>query len=743
MLNSGAQVGRFVLVLWIVCAIGVGAFAQENSKDRSAKKEKTDKKKEEKKGAKKEAKKEDEKTEEVEEIIVVAPPLIEGNKVNRLGAQVTTVRSGQIKDLNALDLGGALRRTPGVTHSRYNIVGGFGGADGGAVYIRGMGSRRPGSDITTYVDGIPDMVGVWGHPLMDTLSTNIAESIDIYKGASPILLGAGAFGGVNIKTKRRTEEGFEGSATGAGGSYGTWVETVEAGGKQGPYDFYFVESTRGSSGHRPKADGKVVEVFNRIGYQINDNFNAAFTVNYTDAWANDPGPTRDELGFAIPPPERNKFKVDEIKYLGELTNKFDNAGGAVKFYYNDGHIDWEQYGDRAPGRLGRPPGAPVLPWAGGRDGTNFYFESETFYDLWGIRLHEKVKPWKGAEVLAGFDFDNIGGEFAEDEAQGNLFDCGRVWYHIASPYANVSQLFGSKDSWYLMPTAGARFYGHSEYTNRWAPAAGIVGGYKNTEVHFRYARNILYPFIYAEVQEKLWKEIQPRNIWDHRDLRPEVGDHYELGVSHKFNDWLKGDATVFWDRQYDLFGFESHLLPVPPPPPVPPVNQLTNNGRMRSEGVELTATVTPTRDLALFAGATFLHSRESGIYYPTPPDAFIHSPQRFLVRSPNAPEFTLMAGMSWRFWKRFQLNLDGEYITRQYKYNPRFPLDFQSPLEAQRINDYFLMNGKLSYRFTPKGSWWQGKVFVAVENLTDTNYELRDKYPAPPAAAIFGAELRF
>jgi len=163
---------------------------------------------------------------DAEEIVVVAPPLIEGNKVNRLGAQVTTLRKGQIQDLNAHDIGSALRRTPGVTISRYNMVGGFGGADGGAVYIRGMGSRRPGSDIGTYVDGVPDMVGVWGHPVLDTLSVHSAESIDIHKGASPIEFGNSAFGAINIKTKRRTEEGTEGRVSAGGGSYGTWYETV-------------------------------------------------------------------------------------------------------------------------------------------------------------------------------------------------------------------------------------------------------------------------------------------------------------------------------------------------------------------------------------------------------------------------------------------------------------------------------------------------------------------------------------
>src|SRR4030065_498822 len=114
----------------------------------------------------------------------------------------------QISDLTAQDLPYALRRTPGVVISRYNQVGSFRDGDGGAVYIRGMGSSRPGAEIQILVDGVPKFAGVWTHPLMDTMSADIAEKIEVYKGAQPILFGNMAFGAVNLITKRQKEEGF-------------------------------------------------------------------------------------------------------------------------------------------------------------------------------------------------------------------------------------------------------------------------------------------------------------------------------------------------------------------------------------------------------------------------------------------------------------------------------------------------------------------------------------------------------
>src|SRR4030065_931275 len=142
------------------------------------------------------------------EVVVVASPIIEGNQVSNSGSQVTIIQQKQISDLNAQDLPSALRRTPGVVISRYNQVGSLGGGDGGAVYIRGMGSSRPGAEIQILVDGVPKFAGVWTHPLMDTMSADIVEKIEVYKGAQPILFGNMAFGAVNLITKRQKEEGF-------------------------------------------------------------------------------------------------------------------------------------------------------------------------------------------------------------------------------------------------------------------------------------------------------------------------------------------------------------------------------------------------------------------------------------------------------------------------------------------------------------------------------------------------------
>ncbi|MEP0775301.1 MAG: hypothetical protein HRF46_13155, partial [Acidobacteriota bacterium] len=54
-----------------------------------------------------------------EEVRVVAPPIVEGDRVTPFATVVTTVTARQVEELGAGDLAAALRRVPGVTISRY------------------------------------------------------------------------------------------------------------------------------------------------------------------------------------------------------------------------------------------------------------------------------------------------------------------------------------------------------------------------------------------------------------------------------------------------------------------------------------------------------------------------------------------------------------------------------------------------------------------------------------------------
>ena len=170
-------------------------------------------------------------------------------------------------------------------------MGGFGGDQGGAVYIRGMGVSRPGSEIKTYIDGVPFYMGVWNHPLLDLLPVNGMQSITVYKSPQPQINGNN-FASINLETKRATEDGIQASGRISGGYFNTFIEQVDLVGRKGDVDFMLAQGHAQSDGQRPNASGELNNVMGRIGMRLNDNWSVGTSFLYVNNQARDPGDNR-------------------------------------------------------------------------------------------------------------------------------------------------------------------------------------------------------------------------------------------------------------------------------------------------------------------------------------------------------------------------------------------------------------------------------------------------------------------
>ncbi|GLI35402.1 TonB-dependent receptor [Desulforhabdus amnigena] len=617
----------------------------------------------------------------MEEVVVVAPPVIEGNQVNRLGSQVTVVTEQQIEDLNAQDLPSALRMTPGVVISHHNPIGSFGGGEGGTIFIRGMGISRPGAEIQILVDGVPKFVSVWTHPLMDVLSVDVIEEMQVYKGAQPVLFGNMAFGAVDITTKRKHEEGYTTSVEGAGGSFNTWVEVAEHGGKVGPLDYYLIQSYRRSDGHRDNADGELQNYFGHFGYQLSNNWDAGIVFNRTDNWADDPGP----VDGSFPPDGR--FETNDYFTVGTLSNHYERSEGYIKFYSENGHIDWINQYNETTGKNDE--------------------DTITDYDNYGLRGRQTLRLWEGGEILLGMDLDFISGKVDISSPPNPESHFDRTTFRLFSPYTAVSQMFGSKEGFYAIPSAGVRYIDHSQFASEPGPQAGLIVGYKNTELHASCARGINYPGIFAKANDALF--LPGNNRWD--DLTAELVDHYEAGMSHKVGNMAKMDLTFFYDDG-------KNRIVVAPPPPFPPT--WSNVGSFTNEGVEATFTVSPLRDLSFFAGATYLNSDPDDL--------------------PYAPEWSASFGANYRFLKHFQASIDASYVDNYFVTSRARKKD---TVNLDKVDSYCLLNAKLTYDFTLPYRDLHGQFFVAGENLTDTDYEQKKGYPMPGISGMSGIKLWF
>ena len=618
----------------------------------------------------------------MEEVVVTASPIIEGNRVSDFGGSSTVVTEEQIADLNAQDLPSALRLVPGVAISRHNPIGSFGGAEGGSITIRGMGSSRPGAEIQTLVDGIPKFVSVWSHPLMDTLSIDPVERIEIYKGAQPLLFGNSAFGAVNMVTKRQREEGFSTRLQGGYGSYNTVIEVLEHGGKIQNTDYYLVQSFRSSSGHRDNAGGQLQEYFGRVGHQLTGNWTLSLTANGTDNYANDPGPE------GRPREAQGSYKVQDGMTVATLAHEFAGAKGDVKAWWNGGKASWVRQYDLA---------------------NLIYYDTITNYDNYGVRARENLAPWKGGTLVAGLDFDFLSGKVEIDRAapRSDAF-FPRQTFRIVSPYAGLSQEIPAGGSWILIPSAGIRSYSHSDFDSQWAPQAGLVLRNPETDIHASYGRGVSYPGIYVVAQSNLFWGGNPR--W--KDLEAETVDHFEAGIAHSFTPKIRADVTFFHDK-----GRNRLILVTSPAPP-----HYENIAEFRIQGVEATVSFAPTKDFSTFAGATWIADR---------------SPDNL----PYVPEWSASAGMNWRFLERFRLSLDALWQASQYVANTRVANYGGSSIAE--VGGFFLLNGKISWDFKLSSPKLAGEIFLAGENLADQDYAYKKDYPMPGITGMVGVNLKF
>ncbi|MGE4470381.1 MAG: TonB-dependent receptor [Desulfovibrio sp.] len=484
---------------------------------------------------------------------VVATPVIEGNMVDRFGTTTTVVTKDQIEALNAVDMPEALRRVPGVTISRHNHVGSFGGGEGGAVFIRGMGSSRPGSEIKTFIDGVPMYMGPWNHPLMDLLPVDAAEAVEVVKGPQPQRFG-NTLSAVNLQAKRQHGEESASTLKMYAGSYGTLGESVEHGGASGDFDYYLGQGYVRSDGHRQGSWGNKLGYYANLGFDLSEAWDLRVLALGATNRSSDPGPdtaTGESDGT---------YGTNAQLLSATLSHDHGLFDGEFKFFVNTGEGNWkDQAGDDD-------------------DCLNDF----TFY---GMRLKETAHPWKGADLTVGLDVD------AWQSVIHNTKDNGTETYirpddfSLTMPYVSASQLIGDREAWFAIPSAGLRYYEHNKYDSETAPFAGLVFGYADTEAHVSVSRGVVYPG--HDVIAATWV----LSGWE--DLKAETTDHFEAGLAQKFGELARADVTYFHDEGRNRYVNSGW-----------PARSWVNTEHYDIHGWEFTVTLTPTDDFSVFAGLT-------------------------------------------------------------------------------------------------------------------------------------------
>ena len=131
---------------------------------------------------------------------------------------------------------------------------GVGSAGAGSFNIRGIGGQ-PNSSVLVLINGHPDFMGLFGHPLPDVYSSDHVKSVEIISGPSSTVFGSNAMGGVvNIVTSSEYDHplsiGIE------GGSFGTFIGKFSLSNRFGKHGLFFSSNNVSSNGHIPETSFK-------------------------------------------------------------------------------------------------------------------------------------------------------------------------------------------------------------------------------------------------------------------------------------------------------------------------------------------------------------------------------------------------------------------------------------------------------------------------------------------------------
>lgn len=481
-------------------------------------------------------------------------------KQYKLPISISVINQNQIEKIPEVNVLPLINNSiPGLFLNNRNVLGyGVGPISSGQISIRGIG-ENPNSGILVLVDGQPQFMGIFGHPINDSYLNPNIERIEVIRGPASLLYGSNAFGGaINIITKKQESEGLLLQSSFSYGSYNTSMFSGRAGYKN--HGLNFIASFTGSrtDGHRKDGDDdfKSNSVFSKLSYSFGENYSISVDGNMTDSKFYDPGPEN-----AV---KKNNF-YDYLRGRAALSfeNKFEITEGAVKLFYNYGKHD-------------------------------FFDGWHSTDNLKGITIYQSLKFCEENIFTAGVEYKNFGGKCNNDNvpppaAKGlnknlNIDEVEGYGIFQFTFFSNIN--FSS----------GLRITKNSVTGFEYTPQLGFSYVLNNSTIikgnagkAFR-SPTIADLFLFPPSNENL----QPERIWT-----------YELGLT-KFiiENLFKSELTFFYIEADNLI----QQISIP--------GQKINTGSFNNKGIELTFSLLPINSFSSSLIYSYLHTSKILPYAP-------------------------------------------------------------------------------------------------------------------------------
>ncbi len=466
-------------------------------------------------------------------------------------------------------------QVPGLFITSRGIMGyGVSGGAAGTISMRGLSGGS--GQVMVLIDGHPQYMGMFGHPISDAYQSLMAERVEVLRGPASVLYGSNAMGGVvNIVTRRMQQDGVRTDINAGYGSWNTVQTEVTNRVRYKGFSSIVSASYNRTDGHRTDMGFEQYGGYAKLGYDFSPHWRVRADVNVTHFNASNPGTVSDPLTDADQSVTRGMTSL-------AVENEYEGTSGALSVFYNwgDHHIN---------------DGYSVLA---GESPLDYRFNSHD--DMMGISAYQSVRMFRGNRLTVGVDWYRFGGsawnQYVAGERRGEREDIVNIAQHEVAGYVDFRQNIGT----WLTLDAGIRIDHHSHIGVEWVPQAGL-------SLHLPHSMelkaSVSKGFRYPTIREMYM--FPPQNP----DLRPERMWTYELALSQKL---LEGRLSYGLNIFY--ISGDNMILRLPNPDGAGMLNQ--NSGEIRNAGVEAQAAWRIARDWSVDANYSFLHMENPVVAAP-------------------------------------------------------------------------------------------------------------------------------
>ena len=445
------------------------------------------------------------------------------------------------------------RKIPGLFVIERGVTGfGVGSNSAGQDSVRGVGGV-PNTQVLMLVDGQPQYMGVFGHPLADMYVASDLERVEVIKGPGSILYGSNAMGGViNFITKKQTEDGFSGNARVAYGSFNTRKFMANGGFKKNGLHVFASVNRDVTDGHRDSSKFEINNALVKAGYEINENFEIIADYSVAKFNSVDPG--------NIENPVIDKYDILRGKTSITLKNNFNSVEGGLNLFYNFGNHDF-------------------------RSG---WVSSDEYY---GATLYQGITLPGNTLITFGADHKIYGG-------RGNGGMRANEWITIKETGVYAVARHDLFDI--LSLSYGMRVENNSNFGTEYVPQAGLSwAASEATTLKASVSKGFRSPTI-----------TETYLFAPNPDLEPERMMNYELSLGQALLEGkLRTDVSIFI-----LEG--SNLIQIRPNDSPPPQSKRFNVGEFSNKGFEIEMNYFHSKSLSSALSYSFLNTKSPMLAAP-------------------------------------------------------------------------------------------------------------------------------